>query len=221
MLQSTPPTINTDREQSLKPTQPNVAHPLSERLAHSPALHPPQGSGEFGTPAMEEPFISISHPEHSSPTGFATDVPSAPSQASHREKWLLDIKAWEELFQETWYLDQAEEPLNQSGQSILFRWLDRFEGAKGNVWRCCVPVGTHTWCEHKFSREDRAIIHVRNHLGLKTVPLRRRVQESTWYANKPFPREWGTNTATSTARFDSNEGLKAHRRPNSRRCEWW
>ena len=47
MLQSSPPAINSDREQSLTPTRLNVAHPLSEQIAHFPALHPQQGSGEF------------------------------------------------------------------------------------------------------------------------------------------------------------------------------
>jgi len=35
------------RELSLTPTQPNVAHPSSECIAHSPALHPQQGPGGF------------------------------------------------------------------------------------------------------------------------------------------------------------------------------
>jgi len=219
MLHSSPLAINADREQSLKPTQPNVAHPLSERIAHSPALPPQQVSGEFGTLAMEGPFISISHPEYSGLTGFGTAVPIVLSEVPHREKWLLDIKAWEELFQESWYLDQAKEPLNQSGQSMLFRWLDRAEGAERKMWRCCVPVGTHTWCERKFSHMDRAITHVRGHLGLKPYPCEGGCGKQAWYANKPFPREWDTNTATSTARFGSDGDRKAHDRLRS--CEWW
>ena len=42
-----PPAINADRELSLTPTQPNEAHPSSECIAHSPALHPQQGPGGF------------------------------------------------------------------------------------------------------------------------------------------------------------------------------
>jgi len=111
------------------------------------------------------------------------DVPKVPSEASPREKWLLDIKAWEELFQETWYLKQDEEPLDQSGQSTLFRWLDRFESEEGKGWTCCVPVEKDKWCRKKISRSDRAITHVRTHLGLKPYPCEGDCGNQAWYAN--------------------------------------
>ena len=50
MLHSSPPAINAD--QSLTPTQPNMAHPLSESVARRP-VHPQQASGKFGPNTFE------------------------------------------------------------------------------------------------------------------------------------------------------------------------
>ena len=50
MLHSSPPAINAD--QSLTPTQPNMAHPLSESVARR-SVHPKQGFGKFGPNTFE------------------------------------------------------------------------------------------------------------------------------------------------------------------------
>ena len=48
---------------------------------------------------MEETFISILHSEYYSSTQFVTDVPIVPTEASRREKWLIDIEAWKTCFE--------------------------------------------------------------------------------------------------------------------------
>ena len=171
---------------------------------------------------MEGTFTSILHSEYYSSIQFATDVPIVPSEASRREKWLIDVKAWKEMFRKSWYLKQEEEPLNQSGQSILFRWLNHFETDERKGWSCCVPLEEETWCEYTNSRSDRAITHVRGHLGLKPYPCEGKCGNQDWYAENPLPYEWYTNTSTSTVRFGSNESRNTHYHgPDRRPCEWW
>jgi hypothetical protein len=146
------------------------------------------------------------------------------SLAKHRarEKWLMDTKAWEELFQEMWYLNQEEEPLNHLGQSVLFRWLNPFETEERRGWSCGVPLENEKWCTHTISRPDRAVTHVRGHLGHKPYACEGVCGNQYWYAEKPLPHEKCINTATSTARFGSNENRSAHYQgPERRLCEWW
>lgn len=172
--------------------------------------------------AVEGPFISIFHSEHLNPTQFIADVPTVPSEATPRDKWLIDFKAWEELSQEMWCLNQEEEPLNHSGQSVLFRWLNRIGTDERKGWSCCVPLKENMWCTYTSNRPDRAITHVRGHLGLKPYPCEGECGNQDWYAETPPPHEWCTNTATSTARFGSNENRNAHYLgPDRRPCEWW
>ena len=125
---------------------------------------------------MEGPFILIFHSDNYHGTQFISAVPIVPSEASRRDRWLIDIKAWEELFRETWYQNQEEEPLNYSGQSILFRWLNRLETEERNGWSCCVPLEENQWCTYTSSRPDRAITHVRAHLGLKPYPCEKETE---------------------------------------------
>lgn len=172
--------------------------------------------------AMEGPFILIFHSEHNNSTWFISDVPIVLSEASRPEKWFIDIKAWEEHFQEMWYLNQEEEPLNHSGQSILFRWLNRFDTEEGKIWSCCVPLEENQWCTYAINRPDRAITHVRAHLGLKPYPCEKECGNQNWYAEAPLPHGRSTNTTNSTARFGSIENRNAHYRgPDRRPCEWW
>jgi len=88
-----------------------------------------------------------------------------------------------------WYLNQEEEPLNHSGQSILYRWLNLLETEQKKEWGCCVPLEEEKWCEYTNIRQDRAITHVRTHLGLKPYPCEGRCGNSDWYAEKPLPDE--------------------------------
>ena len=76
----------------------------------------------------------------------------APSQATCREMWLMDIEAWNGHFQEMWYLNQEEEPLDHSGKSILFQWLRDSENAEGKWWNCCVPLKEDQLCGSTFRR---------------------------------------------------------------------
>ena len=100
---------------------------------------------------------------------------------------LRDEPDWEGLFQEVWYLKQEEEPSNHLGQSILFRWLNHFETEERTGWSCCVPLGNDKRCTYTSVRPDHAIIHVRDHLGLKPYLCEGKCENQDWYAEKPLP----------------------------------
>ena len=118
---------------------------------------------------------------------YILNVSLVPNQASPREKWELDRRHWDAQLQETWYVDQVEEPENHEGKSILVRWLDRLEAKEKKGWRCCVPLKGETWCTEEIDRPDRAIIHVRAHLDLKPYPCEGHCHKEIWYAEKPLP----------------------------------
>jgi len=91
------------------------------------------------------------------------------SKRGHRPSMFTDEREWEALFQEVWYLEQEEEPLNRFVGSILVRWLTRSDEER-NGWSCRVPLGDGRRCTQTIGRLDRAIIHVRDHVGLKPYP---------------------------------------------------
>lgn len=110
-----------------------------------------------------------------------------PTDMPPHERWLVDHQAWGALFQATWYLNKEEEPLNDSGKSILDRWLNYIDTDDKKGWSCCVPLHDHedTWCTKEFNRFDRAIVHIRgHHLGLKPYPCEGGCKAQNWYAKK-------------------------------------
>ena len=146
----------------------------------------------------------------------------ASSHVLLREKWLVDIKAWEGLFQERWYLNQELEPLNHLGRSILCQWLNNSKIERREGWSCCVPLEEDVWCTQANLSLDRALAHVRGHLGLKPFPCEGMCGSQYWYAEKSLPHEWCANTITSAARFSSTEHRRVHYSgPSCRPCEWW
>jgi hypothetical protein len=106
---------------------------------------------------------------------------------SPAERSLVDERMWEALFREVWYLKQEEEPLNYSGKSILVQWLN--ESEERNMLICCVPLGDGTYCAYTNNRLDRAITHIRGHLGLKPYPCEGSCGNQDWYAEKQLPHE--------------------------------
>ena len=121
---------------------------------------------------------------------YILKTPLVPTEASPREQWERDRRDWDAQLQETWYVDQVEEPENLVGKSILVRWLDPLEAKEKKGWRCCVPLEGETWCEDEIERIDRAIIHVRVHLDLKPYPCEGHCNEENWYAEKPLPPKY-------------------------------
>lgn len=109
-----------------------------------------------------------------------------PNQATRGEMWEIDHRDWGAQLQETWYVDQVEEPENHVGKSILVRWLDPLDSKEENGWRCCVPLEGETWCTEKIDRIDRAIVHVRVHLDHKPYSCEGRCNKENWYAEKPL-----------------------------------
>lgn len=110
------------------------------------------------------------------------DCPKVESDATPREKWLIDWEAWQEYYREPWYLNQEEEPLNHEEKSVLVRWLDEPGTEGGGKWTCRVPLKGETWCKHKIKRPDRAITHVRRHLNLRPYPCEGKCKNQIWYA---------------------------------------
>ena len=130
---------------------------------------------------------------HCSSCGFKSNrldrsIEHQRSKRGHRPFALRDKRSWEGLFQEMWYLKQEEEPLNHLGQSILIRWLNHFDEEE-NGWSCRVPLEDGTCCARRFGRLDRAITHVRGHLGLKPYPCEGKCGNRDWYVEKPLPYE--------------------------------
>jgi hypothetical protein len=104
-----------------------------------------------------------------------------PTEASLEERWTKNHEEWSALSQETWYLNQELEPLNHSGHSILDLWLNSFETKERKWWQCRVPLSEGTWCTKEINRKDRAIIHVRGHLGLNPFPCGGKCGNIDWY----------------------------------------
>jgi len=175
---------------------------------------------------MVESLISVFHSECfwfiSNPLEIIDPPTLVESEATPQEKWALDWEAWEALYQEPWYLNQEEEPINYLGKSVLVRWLAQPKTEGEKEWSCCVPLKGETWCGHKIKRLDRAITHVRGHLNLRPYPCGGRCENENWYAAQPLRHKWWSNTVTSTTRFGSNEYRSAHYQgPDNRECPWW
>lgn len=147
--------------------------------------------------------------------------PTVLSQVSPQERWRIDRAAWDALSEDTWYINQEEEPLNHLGKSLLDRWLKDSENEQRKWWQCRVPLDEGTWCNKEFNRFDRAIIHVRIHLDLKPYPCEGLCKKQKWYAEEPLPWRY-SDTVNSTERFRSREYRSAHYQgPDWRTCEWW
>jgi len=99
-----------------------------------------------------------------------------------QEQWLIDREEWKALLREMWYLQQEEEPSIYSGKSVLIRWLDNFKPEGETGWTCCVPLENETWCGRRINHLDRAIAHVRGHLGLRPYPCEGQCGKEIWYA---------------------------------------
>ena len=141
-LHSSPPAINADREQSLTPTQSNVAHPLRERIAHSP-VHPDQGR----SPATKRT------PPNIPSTSATTEEPSSTALWEQTRAAALQ-----------WSVMGAVEPKDQSGQSVLMEWVER---RPGNAFYCKVPTPNGR-CRTFNTKKDRILSHIRkDHLNFR------------------------------------------------------
>ena len=141
-LHSSPPAINADQEQSLTPTQSNVAHPLRERIAYSP-MHPDQ----VRSPATKRTPPSIpgtsATTEEASPTALWDQVRAAALQ---------------------WSALGIVEPKGESGQSVLMDWVERRPDA---IFYCKVPTPNGR-CRVYNSKKDRILSHIRkDHLNFR------------------------------------------------------
>jgi len=126
------------------------------------------------------------------------------SHNTSRQKWEVDRRMWESYQTLVWFMNQDLEPnMPHEKKSILSQWLAEVNG--GTAWKCDVPLdGEDTWCCHPhLKRFDRALAHVRSHLGLK-----------------PFPCEGRCNKDDCQERFNSTENRTAHwRGPVYRFCD--
>ena len=96
-------------------------------------------------------------------------VPIVPSQNTIHERWEIDCAGFEALKRENWYINKKIEPDTWDRKSILTQWLLEIEGGGSKNLECRVPLMDQAghWCHKRFSRPDRAIAHVRTHLGHK------------------------------------------------------
>jgi hypothetical protein len=108
------------------------------------------------------------------------------NQNTPQESWEADRKTWDMYPKLDWFRNQEVEPdLPHTGRSILFQWLHMEEGDEGRrSWICRVPLDTESkWCDHgSFDRSDRAIAHVRMHLGFEPFPCKGQCGKEEWYA---------------------------------------
>lgn len=95
--------------------------------------------------------------------------PTVPNQNTIHECWEIDRALFEALKREDWYINKEVEPDTWNGKSILTQWLNEVEKDGSKHLECCVPIVDRAdhWCRKPFPRLDRAIAHVRNHLGHK------------------------------------------------------
>ena len=141
-LHSSPPAINADREQSLTPTQSNVAHPLRERIAHSP-VHPDQ----VRSPATKRTPPNI-------PSTSATTEEASPTALWNQTR--AAALQWSAL--------GIIEPKDNSRQSVLMEWVERRPDA---IFYCKVPTPNGR-CRIFNSKKDRILSHIRkDHLNFR------------------------------------------------------
>lgn len=95
--------------------------------------------------------------------------PKVPGDYTTHECWEIDCARFEGLKGEDWYINQEVEPDTHDGKSVLTQWLDVVEKDGIRHVECCVPLVDQAddWCRKPFPRLDRAVVHVRNHLGHK------------------------------------------------------
>lgn len=117
--------------------------------------------------------------------------PIVPNENTIRECWEIDRTSFEALKNEDWYINNEVEPNLWNGRSMLIRWLNEFETDGDKYWECRVPLDrAESWCCEQFKRLNRAIAHVRAHLGHEPYlcggpPNCRR---EGWYVRGPLTR---------------------------------
>ena len=150
--------------------------PLSDRISSS-AQRPTAGEEDCETVSM-----ASSQPSSFSSHEAAMELPASghqplrmresitvPSEYTIHERWEIDCARFEDLRGEDWYINQEVEPYTRDGKSVLSQWLDEVEKDGTRHVECCVPLVDQAddWCRKAFPRFDRAVVHVRNHLGHK------------------------------------------------------
>ena len=103
------------------------------------------------------------------------------------ESWEADREMWAAYGQLEWFQNQQQEPkYSHNGKSIFSQWLNLL--ANGD-WECRAPLDTpETWCGYIIRRHDRAIVHIRGHLGHKPFPCEGRCGREGWYVPKSSRR---------------------------------
>ena len=104
------------------------------------------------------------------------------SHNNRQETWEIDRENWKINAESDWFKNQELEPLYPfNGKSILIQWLKEVD--EGIGWVCCVPLDSEqSWCDHgPFNRFDRAVAHVRKHLGLRPFRCRGECGWFEWY----------------------------------------
>lgn len=111
---------------------------------------------------------------------------AVPTENSPLESWQADREIWEAYSQLDWFKGQQQEPkFSHNGKSIFSQWLNKLTNAD---WECCAPLDTPaTWCRYTIKRHDRAIVHIRRHLGHKPFPCEDQCGREGWYVPKVFP----------------------------------
>ena len=118
---------------------------------------------------------------------LTTPPPKVPTQNTPKQSWEANRKVWKAYADLGWFKNQEIEPyMPNNGKSILVRWLN--EDDKGISWTCCAPLDNEEHgCGHEpFRRLDRAIAHVRGHLGLEPFPCKEGCGNEGWYVPNVF-----------------------------------
>ena len=140
------------------------------------------------TSLLRSSFITVADlSQYSSSPGVPVlhgPPPKVPNQNTPQEKWEAARGMWKAYEKLVWFLNQDLEPnMPNEKKSILSQWLNEVEGE--TAWKCVVPLDDEaTWCRHPHLRRlDRALAHVRSHLGLKPFPCEGRCERNDdWYA---------------------------------------
>ena len=144
---------------------------------------------------------------------------------------MIDCGLFEGLKSQDWYINGELEPdAPWNGKSVLTQWLNEVEKDGITQLKCCVPLVDRAdeWCPSPkvFSRLDRALAHVRNHLGHKPFVCEGlpNCKQEVWYVRELLTHLLAKIllSFTSTARFPSAEYLHAHwLGPKYLLCEGW
>jgi len=108
-----------------------------------------------------------------------------PTENTPLQSWEADQEMWGAYGQLDWFHSQQQEPnYSHNGKSIFSQWLNRLTNGD---WECRVPGDRPTtWCGHTLKRFDRAIVHIRSHLGHKPFPCEGHCGREGWYVEKSF-----------------------------------